>query len=594
LDDRAFDPFRRGADVVDRRRLHHRRLASCSARVKQCYRPAMYKPLVALLLTALATPALADTLIDNANGIQVGADGMLQRFDALLVGNDGKVIRTLAKGATRPQVSARIDAAGRTLLPGLIDAHGHVMALGLGAIQLDLAGTASLADLQRRLKAYAAENPGTGWIVGRGWNQELWPEKSTPAAADLDAVVSNRPVWLGRVDGHAAVGNSLALKQARISASTVSPTGGKIEKDGAGKPTGLFIDAAMELVERKVPAPSPAQRGAALGKAQEKLLASGLTAVADMGTSFDDWRAMRRFGDGNRLQMRIMSYAAGIEPLKTLSKPTPWLYEDRLRMGGVKLYADGALGSRGAWLKRPYADKPDTSGLRFLTDAQLREQASQATAAGFQPAIHAIGDAANAQVIATYEKLSKTYKGNRRWRIEHVQVVDPADIPRIARAGIIASMQPTHQTSDRTMAEARLDPPRLSGAYAWNSIAKSGARLAFGSDFPVESPNPFPGLAAAVSRQDPNGVPPGGWRPEERVSFETALGAFTRGAAYAGFAEDRIGALEPGKWADFILVDRDPTAVTPQELAATQVIETWVAGKMVWKRAASVGAERGK
>jgi predicted amidohydrolase YtcJ len=253
-------------------------------------------------------------------------------------------------------------------------------------------------------------------------------------------------------------------------------------------------------------------------------------------------------------------------------------------MVGVKLYADGALGSRGALLKRPYADKPDTRGLQFLTDAELRKQAGQAAASGFQLAIHAIGDAANAQVISAYEELRKTYKGDRRWRIEHVQVVDPVDIPRIARAGIIASMQPTHQTSDRTMAEARLDPPRLKGAYAWNTIAKSGARLAFGSDFPVESPNPFPGLAAAISRQDPNGVPPGGWRPEERVSFATALAGFTRGAAYAGFAEDRIGSLEPGKWADFILVDRDPTAVTPQALAATQVIETWVGGKKVWER----------
>jgi hypothetical protein len=313
-----------------------------------------------------------------------------------------------------------------------------------------------------------------------------------------------------------------------------------------------------------------------------------------MGTSLEDWAAMRRFGQSGRLNVRILSYASGVEPLRTLPQPSPWLYGDRLRMAGVKIYADGALGSRGAWLKRPYADRPNTRGLRFLTDAELLDQVTTAVAAGFQPAVHAIGDAANAQAISVYEMLGKTYSGDRRWRIEHFQIADPADLPRLAPAGIIASMQPTHQTSDRTMAEARLDPPRLAGAYAWQSIARSGARLAFGSDFPVESPNPFPGLSAAVSRQDPNGVPPGGWRPEERVSIEQALAGFTREAAYAGFAEDRIGSLEPGKWADFILVNRDPTQATPQELAATQVLETWVAGKKVWEQTTIVGTERGK
>jgi predicted amidohydrolase YtcJ len=216
--------------------------------------------------------------------------------------------------------------------------------------------------------------------------------------------------------------------------------------------------------------------------------------------------------------------------------------------------------------------------------------------AGLQPAVHAIGDAANAQAISAFEQLGAKYGKGRRWRIEHAQVIDPADIPRLAPAGIIASMQPTHQTSDRTMAEKRLDPSRLKGAYAWQTIARSRARLAFGSDFPVESSNPFAGLSAAVSRQDPEGQPPGGWRPEERVTIAQALSGFTRDAAYAGFAEDRIGSLEPGKWADFILVDRDPTAVNPQELAATQVLETWVAGEKVFGREAAPisGGERGR
>ncbi|MBA3510319.1 amidohydrolase [Sphingomonas sp.] len=552
----------------------------------------MLRTILALNAALLATPALADTLIHNANGIQVGADGKLQRFESLLIGDDGKVIRTFSKVRSPAHSGPRIDAQGRTLLPGLIDAHGHVMGLGLAALRLDLTGTGSLAELQSRLQDYAAANP-DGWIVGRGWNQELWADKRFPTAADLDSVVPGRPVALERVDGHALVVNRAALKQAGITAATRDPVGGRIERDQAGHPTGLLIDAAMALVESRIPAPSAADRERALAKAQDLLLATGLTAVADMGTSAEDWVAMNSAAQSGRLQLRIMGYAAGVDAMP--ATPSAWLHGDHLRMVGVKLYADGALGSRGAWLKRPYADKPDTRGLRFLTDAELRAQANRAAAAGFQLAIHAIGDAANAQVISTYEALRKTYAGDRRWRIEHVQVVDRADIPRIGRARIIASMQPVHQTSDRTMAEARLDPPRLAGAYAWNSIAKSGGILAFGSDFPVESPNPFPGLAAAVSRQDPNGIPPGGWRPEERVSLEQALAGFTRNAAFAGFAEDRIGSLEPGKWADFILVDRDPTRVNPQELAATEVFETWVAGKKVWQRSASAGAgERGK
>ncbi len=559
-------------------------------------RPSVLKPMLRTILALnaalLATPALADTLIHNANGIQVGADGKLQRFESLLIGDDGKVIRTFSKVRSPAHSGPRIDAQGRTLLPGLIDAHGHVMGLGLAALRLDLTGTGSLAELQSRLQDYAAANP-DGWIVGRGWNQELWADKRFPTAADLDSVVPGRPVALERVDGHALVVNRAALKQAGITAATRDPVGGRIERDQAGHPTGLLIDAAMALVESRIPAPSAADRERALAKAQDLLLATGLTAVADMGTSAEDWVAMNSAAQSGRLQLRIMGYAAGVDAMP--ATPSAWLHGDHLRMVGVKLYADGALGSRGAWLKRPYADKPDTRGLRFLTDAELRAQANRAAAAGFQLAIHAIGDAANAQVISTYEALRKTYAGDRRWRIEHVQVVDRADIPRIGRARIIASMQPVHQTSDRTMAEARLDPPRLAGAYAWNSIAKSGGILAFGSDFPVESPNPFPGLAAAVSRQDPNGIPPGGWRPEERVSLEQALAGFTRNAAFAGFAEDRIGSLEPGKWADFILVDRDPTRVNPQELAATEVFETWVAGKKVWQRSASAGAgERGK
>jgi predicted amidohydrolase YtcJ len=545
--------------------------------------------LFALAVAFLAPSAFAKTLIDNVNGIQVGADGKLQHFDRLLIGDDGKVKETFAPNVLADiDAQHRIDGGGRTLLPGLIDAHGHVTDLGFYALRLDVTGTASLVDMQERLRAYAAAHPDAKWILGGGWNQELWPDKRFPTAADLDAIVPDRPVVLERVDGHAIVANSAALKAAGVTAETPSPAGGRIEN-------GLFVDAARALIDKAVPRATPAELDQALAKAQEILLGYGVTAAGSMSTSVADWNAFRRAGETGRLKVRLMSYLLGTESLGAVPHPTPWLYGDRLRAVGIKLFADGALGSRGAWLKQPYADKPATRGLQFHSDAEILRLADTAASHGFQIATHAIGDAANAQVISVYEQLSKKYGRDRRWRIEHFQIVDPVDISRLAPEGIIASMQPTHQTSDRLMAEKRLGPNRLAGAYAWQSVLKSGAKLAFGTDFPVESPNPFPGLSAAISRQDMQGNPPRGWIPSERLTFEEALDAYSRGAAYAGFAEEKIGALEPGKWADFIIVDRDPTQVDTQSLAKTQVLETWFAGKKVWSRAASASpTERGK
>jgi len=542
--------------------------------------------LAALALLLIAAPAAADTYIDNVNGYTIGEDGKLVRFTGLMIDDEGRVVRLLQPGEPRPAVRPDLDGGGRTLLPGLIDAHGHVMGLGLGALVLDLSATTSLADAQRRIRDYAAANPSLPWITGRGWNQEKWGLGRFPTAADLDAAVADRPVWLQRVDGHAGWANSAAMRAAGVTATTQSPEGGRIERVGAD-PSGIFVDAAEELIARHVPAPSAETRDRALAEAQRMLLSMGITATADMGTSPEDWLVMRRAGDAGKLKLRIISYAGGIEAMRTIAGtgPTPWLYDGRLRMAGVKIYSDGALGSRGAWLKQDYRDAPGQHGLGFLTDAQLRTQLEAAASIGMQPAVHAIGDAANAQLLAAIEALAPRFPGNRRWRIEHAQIVDPADLPRFGRNGIIASMQPVHQTSDMHMAEARMGLARLGGAYAWKSMIDAGSRLAFGSDFPVESPNPFHGLAVAVSRQDAQGRPPGGWLPDEKLTMEQAFAAFTSEAAYAGFAEDRFGKLTPGMAADFILIDRDIMAETDQRrVRGTQVLETWVGGERVWAR----------
>ena len=539
--------------------------------------------LLALLATC-AHPALADGWVDNVDGITLDEKGAVVRFAGLTITPDGRVGRLLRRGDKPPSKPEwRLDGKRRVLLPGLIDAHGHVAELGFSALQLDLSDTTSLADAMTKLANYARANPDKRYILGSGWNQEKWGLGRFPTAADVDAAVSDRPVLLTRVDNHAVLVNSAVLRLAGITPSTRNPAGGRIEREAKGVATGVFVDAARELVERIVPPPQGRDRDAAVLKAQEILLGLGITGIADMGTTVDDWNAFRRLGDAGSLRVRITSYAAGIEPAVTVagSKPTPWLYDDRLRMVGIKLYADGALGSRGAWLKAPYADAA-TRGLPLIDDAKLRNLMSRASMDGFQIALHAIGDAANGQALAAIEELGETYKGDRRWRVEHAQIVDPADLPRFGRAGIVASMQPVHQTSDRTMAEARLGPNRLGGAYAWASMLRGGARVAFGSDTPVESANPFAGLAAAVTREGPDGQPAGGWQPQERVTREAAFAGFTTAAAHAGFGEDRVGRLAPGYRADFILVDRDPLVVTPAELRGTRVLETWIGGKRVY------------
>lgn len=543
---------------------------------------------LALPALVLAQTAQADVLVDNIQGLTIDEDGEVDRFEAMWIDDEGRVKQVFDSRDRRPErTDYRVDGQGRVVVPGMIDAHLHVMGLGFGALTLDLSQTRSLAEAQEAIRAFAAENPERPWIIGRGWNQELWGLGRFPTAAELDAAVSDRPVYLERVDGHAGWANTRAIAAAGITADTKDPAGGRIERiAGSQTPAGVFVDAAGELVQKAVPPPRPDDRDVALLAAQRRLLASGVTAAADMGTTIEDWQTYRRAGDIGTLKMRIMAYAHGVDAMELIGgpAPTPWLYDDRLRLNGVKLYLDGALGSRGAWLLEPYADDPGNTGLPLLTQAQLRNLMSRAAMEDFQLAIHAIGDAANREVLEAIEELSGSYPGDRRWRIEHAQIVDPADIPLFGRNGIIASMQPVHQTSDRTMVEARLDPPRLAGAYAWASLDEAGSKLAFGSDAPVESPDPFAGLAAAISRMDADGMPPGGWMPEQAVSREMALAGFTSNAAYAGFAEGRFGRLVPGERADFLFIDRDPMIASPAELRATRVLETWIGGERVWRQ----------
>lgn len=559
--------------------------------------------LAAAALLLAATPAFADAIVDNVTGMTLDKTGRVVRFKALILDKDGRVVRLVApdegppkrtKKNPGPRYDWRADMKGRVLLPGMIDAHGHVTELGFAALTLDLSGTRSLDEARAKIARYAADNPERKWILGRGWNQEAWGLGRFPTAADLDAVTGDRPAWLIRADGHAGWANTRAMRLAGITGASQSPPGGRIEKAG-GSPAGVFVDAAQALMEKAVPQPAPKERQLAFLTAQDILLRHGITAVADMGTSGEDWMVYRRVGDLGGLRLRIMAYGGGIETAVAIggTGPTPWLYGDKLKLAGVKLYSDGALGSRGAWLKQPYADAPGERGLGFLTDDQLQNLMSRAAMDGYQVAVHAIGDRANQQALDAIAELSETYKGDRRWRIEHAQIVDPKDLPSFGKYGIVASMQPTHETGDRLMAEARLGPERLGGAYAWRSMLSNGSKLAFGSDFPVEAPDPWAGWAAAFTRIGADGQPVGGWQPQEAVTREQAWWAFTGGAAYAGFAEQQFGTLQPGQRADFVIVDRDPLRADAMALRGTKVLETWVGGQKVFD-AARDGAKGGK
>lgn len=535
---------------------------------------------------APATPLL----VANVNGYTLDSAGELQRFEAMLV-DQGRVVATGARAAMQAQApdATLQDGQGRTLLPGLTDAHGHVMGLGWGLREVDLVGTASLDEALDRIRAWATEHPDTSWILGGGWNQVIWKLGRFPTADELDRAVADRPVWLSRVDGHAAWANHAALKLAGIGPQTPDPDGGRIERDARGQPTGVLVDAAMDLVQKQIPAASAEESRAALHAALAEMASVGMTSVHDAGIDADTFALYQQEADAGRLSARIYALIGGVgEDFDRIAANGPLLGygNDHLTVRAVKLFADGALGSRGAALLEPYSDDPGNRGLLFNDTETMVAMISKAMSRGYQVGVHAIGDRGNRQVLNAFSLAYARVGHGRelRNRIEHAQVVNLDDIPRFLPLHLIASMQPTHATSDMNMAEDRVGPDRIRGAYAWQRYLQQGTPLAAGSDFPVESPNPFFGLHAAITRQDHANEPHDGWYPAQRLSLVQALRAFTLGAAWAAHQEQDQGTLESGKWADFILVDRDIFQIAPEDVWKTTVLETWVGGKQVFAR----------
>ena len=548
-----------------------------------------------LVLAALGSlPAMADTVIDNANGYTLNAKGDLVQFTAMAFDDQGRIIAVggSADVAGKAKNARRIDMQGRTVLPGLIDAHGHVFGLGQQLTQLDLFSTTSLEQALKSIGDYARANPNHAWIRGRGWNQENWKLGRFPTAAELDAVVSDRPVWLERVDGHAGWANRRALALAGITKTTPDPVGGKIVRDANGEATGVLVDAAQELVAKVLPQQTEAEGRVMLDRALQEIARVGLTSVHDAGIGVGEDRLYRAYADQGKLTARVYAMIGGTDKdFDELSKngPLKEYGKGMYALRSVKLYSDGALGSRGAALIKPYSDEPHSHGLLFFNMAQMDAKMAKAMRKGYQVNVHAIGDAGNRQILDIYKKelgVTKSGKGgaNARHRIEHAQVVTLEDIPRFKTLGIIPSMQPTHATSDKNMAETRVGPERIKGAYAWRSFLHQGSRIACGSDFPVEAPNPFFGIHAAVTRQDAQGQPVAGWYPNQAMSLKEAFRCFTLDAAYAGHQENTLGSLEAGKQADFIVIDRDLFRMPTYDIHKTGVLETWVAGKQVFKK----------
>ena len=528
------------------------------------------------------------TVYYNASGYTIESDSLLS-FSTLVV--DGQKVFAVggddlaSKYLDMPSVTV-FDLEGKTLLPGIIDAHGHVMGLGFQELQINLAGITSLQGTLQELKEYAEANPELEWIIGRGWNQTLWEENRFPTAADLDQVIPDRPVWLSRVDGHAGWANTKAIQLAQVSTDTPDPVGGKIIRDNRGRPTGVFIDAAEGYVQTVVPESNREEQALALNAALSLLSSFGVTSVHDAGVGVETWELYKDFAVQRKLRTRIYGMISGAgRVFDQLSSegPIQSLYDDRLALRSVKLYSDGALGSRGAALIEDYHDDPGNKGLLFIDQEEMNLMVEKVVSKGYQANIHAIGDAANRQVLDALGYAQQLYpREDQRNRIEHAQIVALEDIVRFKDLDIIASMQPTHATSDKNMAEDRVGPQRIKGAYAWQSFLRQGTVVASGSDFPVESANPFLGFYASITRKDIQGNPLSGWYSNEAMDRVQTLKSFTIDAAFAGFQEDVLGSLEPGKWADFIIIDQDIMMVPDSMLWQTKVLQTWIAGEKVF------------
>lgn len=549
----------------------------------------MIKPLktiayVVILLVFAGTVA-ADTLLHSVTGYTSSDTGIVA-FSALAFDADGRIIAVGDDEMWNEYADAtQIDGKQQFVLPGLHDGHGHVSSQGLLGVELNIAGVESLDIAVAEIAAYAKENPGSGWIKGRGWNQVLWPVQEFPTATAIDVVVADRPVWLRRIDGHAGWANSKALELAEISDDTPDPIGGKIIRDDNGKATGTLIDSAMDFVAAKISPITKDEYRKAFKTAFKELTSLGLTSIHDAGISIDEAETYLSMADNGEMSMRIyaMMWQAG-ENLDAIGKPIIAYGNDRLDIRSVKLMSDGALGSRGAAMIDPYEDDAENHGLRMYTQAELDGYVKKANNMGFQVGIHAIGDYGNRQSLDAFEKSQGGQKSPLRNRVEHAQIIALDDIPRFAELGVIASMQATHATSDMNMAEDRIGIERVKGAYAWRKLIDSGAVIANGSDFPVELANPMHGMYASVARKSRAGLPENGWRLEDGLTREETLHSFTLAAAYAALQEDRLGSLEPGKWADFIVVDRDFFVIPEAEIDDIQVLQTWVGGEMVYER----------
>jgi len=486
----------------------------------------------------------------------------------------------------------RIDAGGRTVVPGFIDAHAHLQELGLSLHRADLTDAQSPTGVVEQLRDFAADHdlPDGAWLRGHGWDQTDWTVPRSPTRAALDSAFPERPVWLTRTDVHAGWANTAAL-EATVGLDRLremgDPDGGRIRRDAAGRPTGVLVDAAMGLVEDHIPPPSEAQQERALSAALCHTAQHGITGLHDAGVDLDTIRRYRHFINDDAFPLRVYAMIDGPGEAFDHFCEHGSLHDPsgRLRVESVKFFADGALGSRGAALLDDYADDPSNRGLLLHDEASFRQEVQAAVECGFQVNTHAIGDRANRVVLDAYEDAMQTCTQSvRRPRIEHAQVVTPEDRPRFGTLGVIASVQPAFAPSDRTWAPARLGSNRIDRAYAWRSLQETGASLAFGSDAPVEPIDPIRGLHAAVTRQDAGGRPQEGWRPSECLSRTTALRAYTQGAAYAAFQEDTVGSISAGKRADFVVLSQDLLTVPAPHFLDTEIVATYIDGAPVYTR----------